>query len=248
MATVAPTSLSVLASPACVAAQENRLLGGLAEENLARIVAVSEFARFEGDVHLAGCGDKLTRVYFPVSGYASLVVTDATKSQMQIGLVGSEGVFGWESFTGLDQLLFDVYVPETLRALSVDVGVFRSVLADNEHWMMMHLEYLSRLFSVAARGVLCARFHTLEARLARFLLEVDDRHPGKPILLTQSTLSRLLGVRRSGVTNAATHLQLLGLINYRRGQIVIGNRHELETAACDCYRYRIAHRSRRPST
>lgn len=247
MATVATTSLRVPAGPPWTPAQGNQLLGGLAEEDLAPIVAASEFARFDGDVHLALCGDELTRVYFPVSGYASLIVADGSKSKMHIALVGSEGVLGWESLAGQDQFLFDVYVPETLQALSIEVGAFRSVVAEREHWMMMHLEYLARLFSVAARGVLCARFHTLEARLARFLLEVHDRHPGMPVLLTQSTLARLLGVRRSGVTNAATHLQLLGLIHYRRGEIVIMNRHGLEAAACDCYRFHVEHQSPRPS-
>lgn len=243
MATVAGSSLVVPEDPACMSARDNQLLGALAVDDLARLVEVAEFTSFDGDAHLALRGGKLARVHFPVSGYASLVVSDDSKSQIQIALVGSEGVFGWESLPGRDQFLFDVYVPETLRTLSIEVGAFRTLVAEDEHWMMNHVDYLARLISVAARGVLCARFHPLEARLARFLLEVHDRHAGMPILLTQSTLAHLLGVRRSGVTNAATHLQLLGLITYRRGEITLLDRFGLEAAACDCYRFHAEHRS-----
>lgn len=200
------------------------------------MIAVSELISFDADSHLAANHDEITRVYFPVSGYASLVVSDRIHARMQIALVGSEGMLGWESLLGVNQFQFDVDVPEKMTALSVKIGDFSTLAAGNESGLATHHGYLLRLFDSVAIGAVCARFHLLEARLARFLLEVYDRHPGRPILLTQSTLASMLGVRRSGVTNAATHLQLAGLISYRRGEIRLLDRQGLETAACDCYR------------
>lgn len=238
MGTAADTSLIGTEESVCAAARDNQLLGCLAADDLARIVATAELTSFDANVHIAMSGDMLERVYFPVGGYASLIVSDTMDARMQIALVGLEGILGWEALLGLDRFLFDVYVPETLRTLSLDVGDFRILAAGDERWLTIHLKCLARLVDAVAQGVVCTRFHVLEARLARFLLEVYDRHPRMPIRLTQSTLANLLGVRRVSVTNAATHLQLLGLINYSRGEIRLLDRNGLEAAACDCYRYR----------
>lgn len=221
------------------AAGANRVLGSLSPEDLAVLVAASDLAVFDADAHVAVGGQLISEVFFPISGYASLVISGAEKSSVQVALVGSEGVLGWEALLGQNGFVLDIYVPENLRALRLDVGEFRTRAAANEHWRATQLEYLAKLFTVAARGVLCARFHVLEARLARCLLEVHDRHAQMPIMLTQHTLAELLGVRRSGVTNAATHLQLLGLIQYRRGEIRLLDRKGLEAAACGCYRFDI---------
>jgi Mn-dependent DtxR family transcriptional regulator len=53
--------------------------------------------------------------------------------------------------------------------------------------------------------------------------------------VTQVVISRMLGVRRAGVTRAAASLQKRGLISYHRGKIAICDRRGLERAACSCY-------------
>lgn len=224
-------------SPVSESAVGNHLLENLASGDLAQVVAASELTRFDSDTHIAVGGERISEVYFPLSGYASLMVPNAGDASVQVAFVGREGVLGWESLLDGRAFLLDIYVPETLQALRMDVGEFCLRTAANESWRKSQFKYVAKLFTVASRGVLCARFHVLEARLARCLLEVHDRHPEMPILLTQSTLSTLLGVRRSGVTNAATHLQLLGLIQYRRGEILLIDRKGLEAAACECYRH-----------
>lgn len=223
-------------SPLKTAGRKNRLLDTLDSGDLASIIAVSSEVSFSADAHIALAGTPIEEVYFPVSGYASLMVSGQGPSAMQVALVGREGLLGWESLLGREEYLLDLYVPETMQALRIDIAEFAPRNGNQKRWRAGQLAYLTDLFSAAARGVLCTRFHVLEARLARCLLEVHDRHPAVPILLTQSTLAHLLGVRRSGVTNAATHLQLLGLIQYRRGEIRLINRRGLEAAACECYR------------
>ena len=81
----------------------------------------------------------------------------------------------------------------------------------------------------------CNTLHSAEARLARWLLQTQDRIRSEAIPLTQEFLSQMLGVRRTTVTLVARAFQKAGLIRYSRGHIVVLDRQGLEEAACECY-------------
>ena len=87
----------------------------------------------------------------------------------------------------------------------------------------------------ATQVAACNRLHTVEERLARWLLMTQDRVGGEIITLTQEFLSHMLGTRRASVTVAAGILQKAGLIKYTRGSVTIVDRNKLEDASCECY-------------
>jgi CRP-like cAMP-binding protein len=97
------------------------------------------------------------------------------------------------------------------------------------------LRYTQALLTQVSQGVACNRLHTLEERLARWLLTVQDRLESDQFPLTQEFIAQMLGTRRSGVTVAAGILSKAGTIHYSRGKITILNREDLEATSCECY-------------
>ena len=97
------------------------------------------------------------------------------------------------------------------------------------------LLYTRSLMKQVAQTAACNRLHTVEKRLARWMLMCHDRMESDELRLTQEFISNMLGTRRAGVSNAANGLQAQGLISYSRGVVRILNKAGLEAFACECY-------------
>ena len=97
------------------------------------------------------------------------------------------------------------------------------------------LRYTQALITQMAQTAVCNRHHSLDQQLCRWLLLSLDRLQSTELVMTQELIANMLGVRRDGVTEAASSLQRAGLIHYRRGHITVVDRPGLERRTCECY-------------
>lgn len=214
----------------------NRLLDQLPRLYRERFLAGCEVVDLTRGKILAVPGNILRHVFFPTESFISLTTRMGRTASLEVALVGNEGVLGTPLALGVgaEQLL--AVVAGGGWAWRMSAGRFRRELAGSlslrrtvQHYVAVRMEQLAQV-------VACTRFHVVEQRLARWLLMIADRTHSETFHMTHELLARALGVRRVGVTKAATALQERKLIRYSRGDIAILDRHGLEAASCGCYR------------
>lgn len=214
----------------------NQVLATLPREEYQRLRAGLELVTLTfGDV-LHEPGELIQHIYFPNEGLlVSLLTLVQDRMGLEIGLVGSEGMVGLPVAQGIDTSSVRAVVQGTGTALRMESSQFRQALETSPALQRALHRYTYALIAQITQTAACNRFHQVEARLARWLLMASDRLQSNSIHFTQEWLADLLGVRRVGVTLAASALQQQRLIQYSRGNITILDREGLKASACECY-------------
>ncbi|MGQ0622725.1 MAG: Crp/Fnr family transcriptional regulator [Panacagrimonas sp.] len=214
----------------------NGLIAGLPSRDRNRILRSFETVEIVfGDI-LCEPERPVREVYFPVTGFISLVAMVGKHPPLEMGLIGNEGVLGATLALGVNTVPLRGVVQGSGTALRMKARQFRLEMNDSPALVRALHRYLYVLMAQLSQTTACTRFHEVEARLARWLLMTHDRSHADHFYLTHEFLADMLGVRRSGVTVAAGALQQRGLISYTRGDIHIRDRKGLEAASCECYR------------
>jgi CRP-like cAMP-binding protein len=213
----------------------NRLLAALPRHDYSRLFDEMELVPLVRGQVLYQPGDRIGHVYFPNDAVVSLLVVLELKA-LEACLVGREGMVGIPLALGAERSSVRAMVAASGTALRMKAASFRRELG-----RCIALQHELRRYThvklVQARQTSgCSRFHRVEERLAYWLLMAFDRGPVDGLQLTHELIADMLGVRRVGVSNAASNLQRRGLIEYHRGNIRVLDREGLEAAACSCYR------------
>lgn len=222
-------------SPSRPASAGNSLLAALPRKDRLHFIAgCDEVALVVSEV-LCEPDCPIRHVYFPTGGFISLVAAIDGSSHLEVGLIGSEGMIGTALVLGVATSPLRALVQGAGSSLRMDAPSFRRELARCPALRDTLGRYLHVRMAQLANAIACNRFHVIEARLARWLLMTQDRMHTDALHITHDFLAPILGVRRVGVTRAATSLQKHGLISYRRGNIAIIDRPGLMAASCGCY-------------
>lgn len=180
------------------------------------------------------------RLFFPDKSCVSLLTQMDAHAALEVGMVGREGYVGAHLVLDSGAPPVHALVQSEGRAWSLAARQLPEAFNASPTLHGLLHRFLSVQLAHWARASACQRFHQLRPRLARWLLMRADRSEGEPFAMTHEVLANLLGVRRVGVTVAASALQRAGLIHYHRGQIAVCNREGLEAIACSCYRADLA--------
>jgi len=213
----------------------NLLLAALPPEELACMLPALEQVRVEVGAVLCEPGDPVRHIYFPHDALISLMAVAERRMTLEVGLVGREGMLGATVALGHDVTQVRAVVQRAGTASRIEAARLRVEFARNPSLQRVLYRYTDSLLAQAIQIAVCSRYHVLEARLARSLLITRDRLRSDKFHLTHEFLAHALGVRRVGVTKAASALQQQGLINYSRGNIEILDPEGLAAAACTCY-------------
>jgi CRP-like cAMP-binding protein len=180
-------------------------------------------------------GDIIKHVYFPVGGVVSFVVPLADGQQIEAGMIGKDGVVGTPAALDGAKSLNRAIVQVADEALMIDLAHVKAAVAASPSLRVKFYQHDQMILAQAQQSAACNAVHEIEARLCRWILRTRDLVESDKLNLTQEFLAQMLGVRRTSVTLAARHLQAVGFIKYRRGQIEILDQEGLEEAACECY-------------
>jgi CRP-like cAMP-binding protein len=213
----------------------NRLLAALPPEDLAQLWPGLERVELAARQVLQEPDEPITAVYFIETGYVSQLVPMDDGSSPEVGMVGAEGMVSWTLLHGGDRDGFKLMMPVPGTALRMDAEAFRKALKSIPALRAVLHRSIMAHFEQVTRTAACNARHSVKQRLARWLLMTHDRVQQNNFLMTHELLSRILGVRRPGITIAAGMLQKAGLIQYKPGIMVIRDRRGLESVACECY-------------
>ncbi|MGK5038677.1 Crp/Fnr family transcriptional regulator [Janthinobacterium sp. LB3P118] len=226
---------SGLGSPAGPLDAGNRLLASLPEHDLRHLTALVDSVTVEVGEVLYEPGQPIGYIYFPGDCLISLLAVAEGRMTLEVGSVGREGVLGASVALGHDLAQVRAVVQRSGTASRIARAEFCAEFAQLDSLQRLLYRYTDTLLAQAIQIAVCSRFHVLEARLARSLLITRDRLQSEKFHLTHEFLAHTLGVRRVGVTKAASALQQQKLITYSRGNIEILDSAGLEAVSCRCY-------------
>jgi len=213
----------------------NRLLAALPAKDRKALIARCDEVELRFGQILDEPGTRIRHVYFPIDSYVSLVTKAAGEASLEVGLVGDEGMHGVSLVLGIDVSPLHALVQGAGLAHRMSARAFRRECTARPALQRALNRYLYVLMTQLAQSAACTRYHLIEARLARWMLMTQDRAHAETFSVTHEFLAWMLGVRRVGVTGAATALQRKNLISYRRGVVTVLDRRGLEGASCPCY-------------
>jgi CRP-like cAMP-binding protein len=221
---------------AAVAPVLNHVLSSLPPRHYKRLESHLEPIELKFGQVLYEPGKPIRHVYFPVDCLISLLTAVDKRRTLEVGMVGKEGMAGMPFILGMGVSGVRAIVQGGGHALRMTSAPFRIEFKRNVPLQEALYRYTYALMAQISQTAACNRFHEAGPRLARWLLMTRDRVDADEFLLTHEFLAHMLGLRREGVSEAASMLKHRGLISYVRGRIRILDVRGLRNSSCSCYR------------
>ncbi|MEJ6020662.1 Crp/Fnr family transcriptional regulator [Ramlibacter sp. PS4R-6] len=224
------------APPAVPEPSQNHLLAALSPEVQGRLFPHLELAELPLRALMYEAGHPMRHVYFPTDSIVSMQYLMENGASTAISVVGNEGLLGITLYMGGETTPSRSIVQSAGHAFRLPRTRVKDEFNRHGELLLLMLRYTQALITQIAQTAVCNRHHSIDQQLCRWLLLSMDRLSGNQLTMTQEFISNMLGVRRPGVTLAASKLEQLGVISYQRGLIEVLDRPRLEAMSCECYR------------
>jgi len=212
------------------------ILAYLPGEDYERLVPNFEVVSLVQGTTLYNIREQISWAYFPNFGFISQIFTSEDGTNVEVGMIGNEGMVGILSLFGEDFFPYQTVVSSSGNAIKISIDIIKSEFYRSGSLHSLLLEYFRSVLIQSNLLAVCNCFHTVKARLSCWLLRACDRANSDVLNLTQEYLSYMIGTSRSEVAIFAKLLQQEELISYKRGKITILNKLGLEKACCECYK------------
>lgn len=216
---------------------KNQILAALSPEVFGRLSDhLIQISLKQGEI-IHQPGDPLLHLYFPIDCLFSITITMQDGATAEVGMAGNRDVLGLNTLMGNSKATQSAYFVQVAgSAFKIRADIVQQEFDRHGEFHQLLLRYTQAFLAQVSQTAACNALHTLEQRLARWLLESQDRVGSDHLPLTQEFIAVMLGVRRAGVTLAAQKLQEQKLIQYQRGNVQILDQAGLEAFACECFR------------
>lgn len=223
-------------SPTEASRQMNRLLASLTPADLALLTPHLEPTRFTIGDAIIRAGDRIETICFLESGIGGVLDALEGDRRYAVGLIGAEGYIGWPLLLGDDRSPYDVVMrAENGHALRLPADAFLAAVDASATLGAACRRFAQAFMTQMGRTIVSALAHSIEQRMARWILMYHDRVRGDDIWMTHEEFRLMLGVRRSSVTDALHRLEEDRAIRSLRGQVIVRDRARLMALAGDTY-------------
>jgi CRP-like cAMP-binding protein len=218
-------------------APQNLLLTALPREVRERLTKRCQTVALKSGEILHRPWQKIENLHFPLDCLISVTVTMGEARTAEAGVVGSREMVGLNAFMGGRETNQTEYVCQSPgTAVRVAAEPFLDEFNTNKEVRDVMLRFTQAYIAQLSQNVACNRLHSIEQRLARWMLECRDRLKTDDLSMTHEFIAQMLGVRRAGITETAATLQQRNLLKSGRGSLQVIDAVGLEAASCECFR------------
>jgi CRP-like cAMP-binding protein len=213
----------------------NRILTMLPPAEFSMLKPLLSRVRFMPGGQLDDAGGTSPFLYFPNTGLVSLLVVMKDGKKVEVGLTGNEGLVGIEGIYGLDRVRRSAVLFDGGEGLLVPLAEVKHLLPSMPFFQFTIGRQTAKMALQAEQLAACNRLHSVEHRLARWLLMLHNRTGNEVLRVTHDFLAAMLGTDRPSVSIAAALLQKSGCMTYSRGIVRVADPKRLEDCSCECY-------------
>jgi len=180
-------------------------------------------------------GQKVSHVYFLHSGLVSKMAVFEDGTEIECAMVGSDGGVGIMSALGLSTAVTRDVCHVGGQAACIEAEKLQAAARSCPPIGEALNRYCVWKMNTVIRNGACNARHSVEQRLARWLLTSSDILGDDEIPLAQEVFASMLGVQRSSINPTLKHLRSRGLILTKRACVRLIDRAGLRLKTCECY-------------